>query len=131
MNRTTKDKWIHILGGGQWQVYTVRTARQLGYRVLVTDMYRERPAYALADAHEVVDITDREATLRVARRYGIDGIICDTTDAGVVTMAYVAEQLGLPGIGLETALNFTDKARMREITSAAGVPNPPLQKMFL
>jgi biotin carboxylase len=39
----------------------------------------------------------------------------------------VAERLGLPGIGYETALNFTNKHRMREITSATGVPNPPFR----
>jgi formate-dependent phosphoribosylglycinamide formyltransferase (GAR transformylase) len=42
-------------------------------------MYTERPAYAIADMHEVIDITDREATLRAARHRRIDGILCDTT----------------------------------------------------
>jgi biotin carboxylase len=96
----------------------------MGYRVLVTDYYRERPAYALADHHEVVDITDREATLTVARRYRIDGIICDTTDIGVPTAAYVAEQLGLPGMGYEVALNFTHKGRMRQMTERSGLKVP-------
>ncbi|MDP1650476.1 MAG: ATP-grasp domain-containing protein [Rubrivivax sp.] len=112
---------LHVLGGGPWQLPTVKRARELGYRVLVTDMYRERPAYALADLHEVVDITDLDATLAVARRYRVDGILCDTTDVGVPTAAYVAERLGLPGMGYETALNFTDKARMRERTGRAGL----------
>jgi biotin carboxylase len=121
---SSRQKWIHILGAGAWQVSTIRLARDLGCQVLVTDMYRERPGYALADAHEVVDITDREATLAVAARYAVSGIVCDTTDVGVPTMAWVAEQLGLPGIGCETALNFTNKHLMRTLTAAAGVPNP-------
>jgi len=121
----TEGKLLHILGGGQWQLPTVKLAKSMGLRVLVTDMYQERPAYAFADHHEVIDITDKEATLAVARRHKIDGIICDTTDVGVPTMAWIAEQLGLPGIGYETALNFTNKYRMRERTRAAGLPNPP------
>lgn len=96
----------------------------MGYRVLVSDMYSERPGYALADEHECVDITDIAGTLQVAERHHIDGILCDTTDAGVPTMGYIADRLGLPGIGYETALNFTNKYRMRQLTSAAGVPNP-------
>jgi biotin carboxylase len=116
---------IHILGAGQWQLPTIRLAKSLGYRVFVTDMYTDRPGYALADDFEVIDITDRSGTLKVAEARSIDGIICDTTDVGVPTMAWVAEKLGLPGIGYETALNFTDKGRMRSITSAAGIPNPP------
>jgi len=119
---------IHILGGGLWQLPTIRKAKALGYRVLVSDMYPNPPGFALADLHEQVDITDREATLKVAERHQIDGIICDTTDVGVPTMAYVAEKLGLPGIGLETALNFTNKYRMRDLTSKAGLANPPFRK---
>lgn len=115
---------LHVLGGGPWQLPTVQRAKELGYRVLVTDMYRDRPAYALADVHEAVDITDLEVTLEVARRHRIDGILCDTTDVGVPTAAYVAERLGLPGMGYETALNFTDKARMREVTRRAGLCSP-------
>src|SRR4051794_30917029 len=91
-----KRKLLHVLGGGLWQMPTIARARSLGYQVLVTDMYRERPAYAIADYHEVVDVSDREGTLAVAGRYRIDGILCDTTDVGVPTAAYVAERLGLP-----------------------------------
>jgi biotin carboxylase len=115
---------LHVLGGGPWQLPTVAKAKKLGLRVLVTDMYRERPAYALADVREVIDITDREATLDAARRHRVDGVLCDSTDVGVPTAAYVAERLHLPGIGYETALNCTDKARMRQCVSRAGLPVP-------
>jgi len=117
-------KTLHILGAGEWQLPTIRLARQLGYHVLVTDMYKERPGYGWADENAVVDIVDLEGTLQVAESHRIDGIMCDTTDAGVPTMAYVAEKLGLPGIGYETALNFTNKLRMRRLTSRAGIPSP-------
>ncbi len=119
-----KPKLLHVLGGGQWQLPTVRLAKALGHRVLVSDMYHDRPAYALADQHEVVDITDCEATLQLASGCRIDGIICDTTDVGVATAAFVAERLGLPGIGYETARNFTDKGRMRRLTDASGLAVP-------
>ncbi len=95
----------------------------MGFEVLVTDLYPERPGYAFADHHEVVDISDAEATLEVARRYAIDGIVCDTTDVGVPTMAQVAEALGLPGLPVEVALRFTRKDLMREATNRV-VPRP-------
>ncbi len=118
---------LHVLGGGPWQVPTVRLAKAMGYRVLVTDCYTERPAYAIADYHEVVDITDFEATLAVSRRYRIDGILCDTTDVGVRTAAFVAELLGLPGLGLDVATHFTHKGRMRQLTRQAGLRVPPFR----
>jgi biotin carboxylase len=93
----------------------------MGYRVLVTDMYPQRPAYAIADLSEPVDITDRDATLAAARRHHIDGVICDSTDVGVPTAAFVAQSMGLPGMGLEVAFNCTDKARLRALTASSGV----------
>lgn len=121
------DKTLHVLGGGMWQVPTIHLARKMGYRVLVTDMYRERPGYAFADWHEVVDIADQGQTLETARRYHIDGIVCDTTDVGVPTAAFVAEQEELPGVGLETARRFTNKYLMRKALTAAGVPQPKFE----
>ena len=125
VNNTEKalasGKLLHVLGGGPWQVPTVKLAQAMGYRVLVTDMHRERPAYAIADLHEVVDITDREATLAAARRHQIDGVLCDSTDVGVPTAAYVAQSMGLPGMGLEAALNCTDKSRLRQCTAAVAM----------
>ena len=121
---SSPGKLLHILGGGAFQLPSLRLAKNLGYRVLVTDMYPERPAYALADYHEVVNITDLEGTLAVARKYAIDGILCDTTDVGVPTAAFVAERLNLPGIGYEVARNFTNKHRMRVLTQAKGLRCP-------
>ncbi len=118
---------LHVLGGGPWQLPTVRLAKELGVRILVTDCHAQRPAYAIADYHEVVDITDLEATLEIAKRYKIDGIICDTTDVGVPTAAYVAEHMHLAGPRYEVALNFTDKSRMRQIAQQAGLPVPTFQ----
>jgi carbamoyl-phosphate synthase large subunit len=117
-------KILHVLGGGEWQVPTVRLAKEMGWRVLVTDMYASRPAYEHADYHEIADITDGDKTLEIARRHKIDGIVCDTTDVGVPTMAWVAEKMGLPGIGYQTALNFTNKYSMRQVTAQAGIPTP-------
>jgi biotin carboxylase len=117
-------KVLHVLGGGMWQVPTIQLARSMGYRVLVTDMYQDRPGYAHADWHEVVDITDRHQTLATARQHRIDGIVCDTTDVGVPTAAFVAEQEELPGVGLETARRFTNKYLMRETLASAGLQQP-------
>jgi biotin carboxylase len=105
-------------------VPTIRRAQALGLRVFVTDGYAERPGYAVADAHEVADVTDPDATLAAARRRGVNGVLCDTTDMGVVVAATVADRLGLPGVGLEAARNCTDKARMTACAAAAGLTVP-------
>ncbi|MCY7316784.1 MAG: hypothetical protein LH480_14535 [Rubrivivax sp.] len=115
---------LHIIGAGPWQLATIRRARALGCRVLVTDGGSGRPGFAEADLHAVADITDPEATLAAARRHRIDGVLCDTTDNGVLAAAYVADTLGLPGPGLTAARNCTDKARLTACAAQAGLPVP-------
>ena len=116
-----QTRTLHVIGAGPWQVATIRRAKAMGHRVFVTDGLAARPGYALADAHEVVDITDADATLEAARRHRVDGVLCDTTDSGVYTAAYVAERLGLPGVGLDAARRCTDKAAMVDCVRRAGL----------
>ena len=115
---------LHVLGAGPWQLPTLRRAKARGLRVLVTDLFAERPGYAVADMHEQVDITDPAATLAAARRHGIDGILCDTTDIGVATAAHVAAALGLPGIGADAAARCTRKDLLRQACAARQVDQP-------
>lgn len=115
---------LHVIGAGPWQVPTIRRARSLGLRVLVSDGWDERPGYAIADLCERASIVDAEATLAAARRHRVAGVLCDTTDNGVFAAAYAAESLGLPGVGIEAALNCTDKSRMAARAQAAGLPVP-------
>lgn len=115
---------LHVIGAGPWQVATIRRAQQLGCRVLATDGMAGRPGFAVADLHAVADITDPDATLAVARRHGVNGVLCDTTDNGVLAAAYVATQLGLPSVGWAAAQNCTDKARMTACAAAAGLRVP-------
>ncbi len=73
---------------------------------------------------------EKEAILDFARQEGIVGVITDQTDIPVRTVAYVAEQLGLPGIGYETGCLFTDKSLMREKLSELGLPLLPNKTVF-
>lgn len=109
-----KEPLLHIVGGGQNQLGLLRAAKRIGCKVLVTDMYMNPPCRQEADHFLQVDIVDREGTLAAARKFEIDGVVTDQTDIGVPTVALVAEELGLPGIGFEKALCFTNKELMRQ-----------------
>jgi phosphoribosylaminoimidazole carboxylase (NCAIR synthetase) len=107
------NKLIHIVGGGINQIPLVKKAKDMGLRVLLTDMYANPPAKRYSDFFEQVNVTDKEKTLETSKSYGIDAIATDQTDVAVATVAYIAETLKLPGIGYETALKFTNKHIMR------------------
>jgi biotin carboxylase len=125
-----KKQLIHVVGGGFHQVPLVETAKSMGFRVLVTDMYENPPARAVADEFERIDITHKEDTLDCAKRHKIDYIVTDMTDVGVPTAAHVAENLGLPGIGYETALRFTNKYMMREVLREKFLAHLPKSRYF-
>jgi biotin carboxylase len=126
--RAGRAPLLLVAGAGPWQVPTIVRAKALGLRVLAADMLDERPGYAWADLRAKVDISDGDAVLEAARRHGAAGVLCDTTDTGVVAAAYAAEALGLPGNGVEVTLRCTDKARMTTCAAAAGLAVPRSQR---
>jgi len=123
-------KVIYIVGGGGGQLSLVREAKRLGHRVVVSDINENPPCRSEADYFERVDTVDRTGSLAVARKYKVDGVITDQTDAAVPTVALIAEQLGLPGIGFETALRFTNKELMRRTMAGDQLVNIPESQYY-
>jgi biotin carboxylase len=95
-----------------------------GLRVVAVDRNQDAPGLAEADAAEVVDFSDVDAVIEVARRHAVDGVLTISADRAVPVVAAVAEALGLPGIGTETAYVMTQKIAMRRVLADAGVPQP-------
>ncbi len=114
MNTNNQDKIIHVLGGGTNQLPLVQKIKNMGYKVLVTDMYENPPCKKEADFFEQINTTDKEATLKCSEKYKIYRIITDQTDVAVPTVAFISDALKLPSIGYEVALIFTNKYMMRE-----------------
>lgn len=117
-------KALLILGAGVMQGPAMRIARQKGYRVHVADGNAAAPLAAQADEFHHVDLKDKEGLAAAASRIeGLAGVFTAGTDFSA-SVAWVAERLGLPGIPYETALDASDKARMRARLEARGVPVP-------
>lgn len=68
---------------------------------------------------------DKEKVLALAKELMIDGILSYAVDPGVVTAAYVAEQMGLPfTCSYEAACILLDKSRFRQFLSENGFNAP-------
>src|SRR4051794_32890971 len=115
-----------MVGSGRHQRRAIVRARELGLRVVGVDRNAEAPGLAVADVGEVVDFTDVEAVTEVGRRHEVDGVLTVSADRAVPVVAAVAEALGLPGIGTETAHLMTHKVAMRRRLPQAGGPQPPV-----
>lgn len=115
---------VLFLGASVSQVAAIRQAQASGLRVVAVDADSEAIGFPIADAAEAVDFTDVDRVVEIARRHRIDAVVAISTDRAVPVAAAVAEQLGLAGIGTETARVMTDKAAMRTRLREHGVPQP-------
>jgi biotin carboxylase len=118
---------ILILGAGVMQGPALRIAREMGLEAVAADADPLAPCASLAARFERVDLKDREGIEALGRSLmregGLGGIMTAGTDFSA-TVAWAAGKLGLPGIPFETALDASDKERMRRRFRDAGVPSP-------
>lgn len=124
-----RKKIILIIAAGEWQIPVIKKAQSMGLEVVATDKDPLAPGLKIADYSEIVDIIDLEGTLKVAQKYKVDAVITEQTDISVPTAAYIAEKLGLPGIGYDVAIGATNKWVMREKCKKAGIPMPLYDKV--
>jgi biotin carboxylase len=120
---------VLFVGAGRHQRRAIEQARVRGLRVAAVDRNAEAPGLASADVAEVVDFTDVPRVVRVAREVDADGALTVSADRAVPVVAAVAEELGLPGIGTETAHRLTHKLAMRAALGAADLPQPAFARL--
>lgn len=107
-------KKIVILGAGIYQVPLIKAAKKAGLYVIVVSIPGDYPGFALADKVYELNTTDYLAVCEMAKKEKIDAIVTTGTDVAVVTIGYVCEQLGLPGVRQKSAVQATNKAYMKE-----------------
>jgi biotin carboxylase len=115
---------VLFVGAGRHQRRAILRAKQLGLRVVAVDRNPEAVGLPHADQGHVVDFSDVEAVIGVAQASGVDGVLTVSADRAVPIVAAVAEELGLPGIGRQTAHLMTHKVAMRRRLAEGGVPQP-------
>ena len=115
---------VLFVGAGRHQRRAILRARELGLRVVAVDRNPEAPGLPEADEGHVVDFADVASVIEVARMHSVDGVLTVSADRAVPVVAAVAEELGLPGIGTQTAHLMTHKVAMRRRLAEGGVPQP-------
>ena len=89
-------KRVLILGDGFLQVTIIKAAKNLGCYVIGCDMKSGNPGESLLDEFYNVSTTDCKKILQLAKNLNIDGILTYASDVSAMTVAYVAQELGLP-----------------------------------
>ena len=123
-------KKLMILGGSRYALPVIEAAHKLGLYVITCDYLPDNIAHKYSDEYCNVSIIDKDAVLEAARKLEIDGIMSFACDPGVVTAAYVAEQMGLPSCGsYESVSILQNKGKFRDFLTEHGF-NVPVAKGY-
>ena len=107
-------KKVLIIGAGFLQSFVIKKAKKMGYYTLTVDADENAVGFQFADKHAVINIVDQVACLDFARLEKIDGVLTAATDYGVLTAAYIAQEMGLPGLKYESAVRIKNKYLVRK-----------------
>jgi len=118
------EKTLLVLAASHYQVPVIEQARRSGFRIITTDNIPENPGHRLADRCYNVDTTDRHSVLSICRKEKVAGVISACTDVAVPTAAYIASNMGLPGVPVESAEICCYKMAFRKFLRENDFPVP-------
>lgn len=107
-------KKILIIGAGFLQSFVIQKSKSMRYETLTVDADPNAIGFQYADSHEVINIVDEDACLAYAKRENIDGVLTAATDYGVLTAAYIAHKMNLPGLNYDVAKLIKNKYLVRK-----------------
>lgn len=120
-----KPKKLMLLGGLRYLLPVIEEAHKLGAYVITADYLPDNIAHKYSDEYCNVSIIDKDAVLAKAKDLEIDGILSHAVDPGVVSAAYVAEQMGLPfQTSYKAACILQDKSLFRQFLIENGFNCP-------
>lgn len=106
---------LMLLGGSAYLIPVIREAHDMGIYVITVDYLPNNIAHQYSDEYCNISVVNKEKVLHKAIEIGIDGILSFANDPGVLTAAYVAEQMNLPfPCSYETAKIFQDKGLFQD-----------------
>ena len=103
----------------------IRALKQMGYYVIGTGNNPNLPGRTYVDKYIPTDYSDKDAILKIAKENAIDSVLSCCNDFGVITAAYVAEQMGLPGHDTyQTAITLHHKNLFKSFTATNDIISP-------
>lgn len=121
------EKVLLIVGAGGMQVPLIEKAHEMQFFTLALDGSEKAIGAKIAHDFLVADISKPEECLKILQKQRpniqIDGVVTVGTDFSN-TVAFLAQELSLPGIPLSVAWKAKNKILMRQEFQKAGVNSP-------
>lgn len=127
MTQLSARQTILIIGAGPNQLPAIEMAKERGLSVVATDANPQAEGFAVADQHALVSTRDVEGTIAFAQSVkkatGLNGVMTMASESAV-TVASVAQALGLPGLDPGAAVKASQKIIRQRCFHQGGVPAP-------
>lgn len=117
-------KKILMIGAGIGQYFLSKKIKQRGDYLITVTLPGDQPVIGLADKVYYNDVFDKEGVLQIAKKENIDAVISDQNDTMMPTVAYVAENLNIPGLRTAQVDNYCNKNKFRDNCDRLGIPVP-------
>lgn len=115
-------KHFFIIGGSSLQRNFLHCVKKAGFISHVFDYDKNCVCKDEADFFHLISVDEKEQILALALKYQIAGIGTSASELGNITACYVGEKLNLGTNSYQTALNTTDKSKMKEIFKRFNIP---------
>ena len=118
---------LAIIGASYLQLPLVKKAKEMGLHTICFAWLEGAICKDVADEFFPISIVEKEKILEVCREKQIDGICTIASDVAALTVAFVAEKMGLVSNPYEVSVRANNKFLMRNAFARAGVPCPNYQ----
>lgn len=122
-------KKLMVLGASILQLPAIKQAKEMDIYVVAVDVDPNAIGFEYADECEIISTVDTDKIVVAAQTHKIQGIMTLASDTPMVSVARVAEIMGLKSIGSKCALNATNKALMRDCLRKNKVAVPTYYKV--
>lgn len=117
-----------VLGGTVPHRYLIENLKVRGYWTILIDYNVNPPAASAADLHIQQSALDKDEIEEIAVKHKASLIISAALDQPLPIAIEVAEKLNLPTpFSLSTALDLTNKGRMKSVLTTHGIDTPESQ----
>ncbi|MCI8417960.1 MAG: ATP-grasp domain-containing protein [Lachnospiraceae bacterium] len=124
-------KKIVVIGANSFQNPLIIKAKEMGFETHVFAWREGSIGERTADYFYPVSIVERERILEECRRIKPEAVVSIGSDLAMLTVNYVAEELGLPCNSMECTHISTNKYQMRRAFQSGGLSVPRFCKVGL
>ena len=115
-------KRILVPNGSYTEIRLIEAYKKMGLYVITSGNAPELEGHKYADEYVCHDYSDYEGMLEIAKELNIDYVSSCANDFGVITAAYIAEKMGLPGHdSFETTRIIAEKDRFKKFAQEHGL----------